>query len=114
MGLCVIAACLPTLGPLFAETLIEQIINSIRSMFSLDSVASFFARQRRSSKDGSGYNEFPTASETHIVPKPSDEHHLGVETHAMKDLEGQYPVPSGRIMKHTDISSHQSAKEQQS
>lgn len=113
MGLCVIAACLPTLRPLFAEMSAEQIINSIRSKFSMDSVSSLFAGQQRSSKNGSGYNEFSTASETHIVPKTSDENYLGVETHAMKDLEGQAPVPSGRIMKHTDISSRQSAKEQQ-
>ena len=113
MGLCVIAACLPTLRPLFADMSAEQIINSIRSMFSLNSVSSFFSRQQRSSKNGSGYNEFSTASETHIVPKPSDENYLGVETYAMKDLAEQAPVPSGRITKHTDISSRQSAKEQQ-
>lgn len=40
MGISVVAACLPTIGPFFGNLLPERVIQSIRSIFSLQSFSS--------------------------------------------------------------------------
>lgn len=89
MGLCIIAACLPTLRPLFREKSQGSLRDSIRNFFSLASISSSFSKRSLSRKDPSDYQEFSNSSATHFAQKNSDGDYAGMEIHAMRDLEAQ-------------------------
>ena len=89
MGLCIIAACLPTLRPLFREKTQGILLNSIRNFFSFTSISYSFSKGSLSRKDPSDYHKFSNSSDTHFAQKNSGGDYTGMETHAMRDLEAQ-------------------------
>ncbi|TVY83828.1 hypothetical protein LSUE1_G001333 [Lachnellula suecica] len=61
MGISVVAACLPTIRPLFGKLLPESIIHSLRSMFSLESLSSLtFSARRRAARSVETFSESST------------------------------------------------------
>ncbi|KAI9666120.1 MAG: hypothetical protein M1821_004055 [Bathelium mastoideum] len=87
-GLGLVACCLPTLRFLFGKWTPDNMLRSIRSMLSLDSLRS------QESRRGERLPEGDTNSTGSRKPLSKPEHVLGVggyynETHAMRDLEGQ-------------------------
>ena len=72
MGLSVIAACLPTLAPIFRDLSAKDISERLHSFFTL---------RWRSAKD------LTSGSETNIVRKIGNENNYGVETVAMGNLK---------------------------
>ncbi len=75
IGLSVIAACLPTLAPLFRDVPTERIDKLTRSLFAL-----------RSRSSGT----VASVSETRIVQKAGAENDWGIESYAMGDIDGQH------------------------
>ena len=74
MGLSVIAACLPTLAPIFRDLSAKDISERL---------GSFFTLRWRSAKD------LTSVSETNIVRMIGNENNYGVETVAMGNLKRQ-------------------------
>ncbi len=113
MGISIMAACLPTLRPLFGKWSPEK-ISQIRSIFSLHSISSSIFRRRTTMQNTPGHKDFENASNSSssriVESKPDDDgHHIGTETMAMKDLEAQQDTPPGKIVVHNHISHHTSA-----
>ena len=107
MSISVVAACLPTLRPIFGKLSPERIVQSIRSMFSLQSLNSLTssAHKRRagsvedSSENNSRYIQFPDdqASKEHYHQNPSA-HINTVESIRLRDLEAQKNLGSMPIL----------------
>ncbi|CAF9914246.1 MAG: hypothetical protein ALECFALPRED_009506 [Alectoria fallacina] len=100
IGLSVIAACLPTLAPLFRDVPAEQINKLMRNFFTLPSRSS---------------GTVASVSETRIVRETDAENYWGIESYAMGDTEGQHGEvagqgreTNGRILITTGISRHSS------
>ena len=93
MGLSVIAACLPTLAPIFHDLSTDKISHHIHTFLTLHS--------RSSSKPSK------SASQTNIVRK------IGAETVAMGNIDGedggQHERMDGHIFVTTGLSRHSSA-----
>lgn len=106
MGISIIAACMPTLRPLFSE-LSPETLSQLRSVFSLQSLSSSILRRgqsssyRKRSEDGSNSSSVKAANSW-----PDNE--LGTETQVMTNLEAQSSAPPGKIVVQNDISHHSS------
>lgn len=99
MGVALVAACLPTLRPLFHGVSPESVIQSIRSNFSLSSLrskASFHhikSSSPRTSKDDTLPIAFPNESyrieqlETHISASTGPSH--GLDQHSLHEIKVQ-------------------------
>lgn len=81
IGLSVIAACLPTLAPLFRDIPIERINNLMRSFFTL-----------RSHSSGT----VASVSETHIMQKASADNDSGIESYVMGNIRGAHSEEEGQ------------------
>ena len=100
MGLCVVAACLPTMRPILGEPSAEKLFRSFRSILSLPSIPSL--RSRRYEHSGSpvarhNYDEISNASKTRFVPNSVGGSQIQTEAYVMRDLEGQSDIPSRAI-----------------
>lgn len=100
IGFSVIAACLPTLAPLFRDVPTEQINKLMRDFFTLPSRSS---------------GTVASVSETRIVRETDAENYWGIESYAMGDTDGQHGEgggqgreTNGRILITTGISRHSS------
>ena len=98
VGLAIIAACLPTLGPLLSEksrTHLSQLVSRFLSLHSRES--------------NQKHTHLRSVSETHFVPKvggPAD--HLGVESIVMGDVDRHVSEPEGQIIVTHGTSRHSS------
>ena len=100
MGLCVVAACLPTMRPIFGEPSAEKLFKSFRSIFSLPSMSSLRSRRYENSESTiarHNYDEISNASKTRVVPNSVNRSHIQTEAYVMRDLEGQSNIPSRAI-----------------
>ena len=71
MGLCVVAACLPSVRPIFRDTSPENLFSSLRSMLSLGSKSSLRLKRNehtetRNAQDN--YDEMSNASKARFLP----------------------------------------------
>lgn len=87
-----VAACLPAIWPLFSKISLESMVHTVRSMFSLESLAqsaSSRSRQKKGangrgdSEGGSAYERFSDA-----LDKVSSKN-LRIDEVPMRDLEAQ-------------------------
>ena len=100
MGLCVVAACLPTMRPIIGEPSAEKLFRSFRSIFSLPSMSSLRSRRYEHSESTNArhnYDEISNASKTRFVPKSVNKSQIQTEAYVMGDLEGQSKIPSRAI-----------------
>ena len=107
MGLSLIAACLPTMRPLFGDKSKDRFFTSVRSFFLLRSLSSSFSWRKTPREASKDYKDFSNASDARLVH--ASQYHVGVETHAMRDIESQIDVPPGRILTHTGFLSRSSS-----
>ncbi|KAF4624478.1 hypothetical protein G7Y89_g13692 [Cudoniella acicularis] len=103
MGISIVAACLPTIRPLFGNSFPEQAINSIRSIFSLHSLTSISSSARRRAagpgddiNERTKYTQFSEdqASMEQGHRKPSGESGKMSRKIPLRDLEAQKNVPN--------------------
>ena len=107
MGLCIVAACLPTLRPLILPLLPRKFLSNIRNKSSYTSKsASQRSVRERSAKGSKDAESLSTASETEFVHRYPHEVHFGIETSVVRDLEAQNEVPLGNIMVQKSVVSH--------
>lgn len=100
MGISIIAACLPTLRPLFGELSLRSAVRSVRGIFLLPSfIASIFSRGK-SSKSAERVSNASHERFAQHVPF----HDVGTDIYAMRDVEAQHNLPPGKIMVHKNIS----------
>ena len=95
LGLSIIAACLPTLGPLFSDERKANLSRNFRRVFSPSS-----HRELRPSKT------YKSISETNFVIKRSNKRSLGVESFAMGGLEPEPSTMDGSIHITSNTSQH--------
>ena len=95
MGLSIIAACLPTLAPIFHDLSVEKLSQRMRSIFTL-----------RSRSAGA----MKSVSETNILPNAGAENNMRLETIAMGTFESRHVEGEmkGQIMVTKDLSRHSS------
>lgn len=108
MGMSIVAACLPTLRPLFSDTSPEAFSNLLRSLFTRRSKSSstldkVHAESLR--KDG----EVASNSSRVGFAFKAVNHDVATEIYPMGDLEAQADVPSKRIMVQNMITQTSSA-----
>jgi len=99
MGISVVAACLPTIRPLFGNLLPERIIHSIRSIFSLESLSSLtFSAHRRAARSAETLSErstkrreFPEdqVSINRVGRKSSSAGSSAIRSIRLRDIEAQ-------------------------
>ena len=87
MGISVVAACLPTIRPLFGELDPERIIHSIRSMFSLTSLSLTSSARRQGVRSTEVLNE-----DSAIYKQLSEEQ--GSIYHSRQKGSGESSVPN--------------------
>lgn len=94
-GIGVLAACLPTLRPLFMGKAPESLINSLRSALSLHSLGSSGRRRTESNNNNSATNGSGVEDTSKLVYDASNP---GMNTEVTRDLEAQPPVPRDGIL----------------
>ena len=100
MGLCVVAACLPTMRPIFGKTSPENLFSSLRSVFSLGSKSSLRSKRNEHTETMNAqqdYDGISNASKVRFLPQSVYGSQLQTETHVMRDLEAQPGIPSSAI-----------------
>ena len=100
MGLCVVAACLPSVRPIFRNTSPKNLFSSLRSMLSLGLKSSLRLKRNehtetRNTQDN--YDEMSNASKARFLPQSAHGSQLQTETHIMRDLEAQPGISSSPI-----------------
>ena len=104
-GLAVIAACLPTLRPLFGKISVDSIVNSVRSALSLDSLRSQRSQRLVAHPEGSYTNATPENSSAAQIPMVSVTGSAGSLHSADKDVT---QVKESGIYVTSQISQHES------
>lgn len=100
MGLCVVAACLPTMRPIFGKMSPETFFSSLRNILSLGSKSSLRSKRNEHTETMNAqhdYDEISNASKARFLPQSVYGSQLQTETHVMRDLEAQPSVPSSAI-----------------
>ena len=96
LGIAIVAACLPTLGPLVSDKAKDRLSETMRNLFTSSS------GKNRPSKT---YNQI---SEGNVVYKGQDDRSLGVESFAMGAVKTEPAALDGAIKVTTGTSQHSS------
>jgi len=97
MGLSIVAACLPTLRPLFSDIAPDAWPSMLKSWLSLGSIFSRASSRGRSQNNHKDFDNISNSSYRGFVPK-AKHGKVATEIYPMADVEAQSPVPASRIM----------------
>ena len=100
MGMSIVAACLPTLGPLFSETSSKSLSNAFRSFFSLRSISSSKFSLKKNVKLNKDADTASNSSKTHFAARVMSDG----EAYKLRDLEAHHELHPADLVAHENRS----------
>ena len=103
LGMAIVAACLPTLRPLFNNLSSESLSKAVRSFFSARSLSSNFSSKHKHSKDEKHSDSASNSSYNQFADKVGMRIENVTDIYALGDLESQSAVEPGKVMVRNEV-----------